>query len=63
MKEINKKQYVQKPTSIKKRLLNIFLSFIIISPMVVVPDLGFAYTKTWDSSLWKLYLGLEEKLA
>ena len=42
MKEINKRQYVQKPTSFKKRLLNIFLSFIIISPMVVVPDLGFA---------------------
>ena len=63
MKGINKKRYVQKPTSIKKRLLNIFLSFIIMSPMVVVPDLGFAYIKTWDSSLWKLYLGLEEKLA
>ena len=30
MKGINKKRYVQKPTSFKKRLLNIFLSLITI---------------------------------
>ncbi len=57
MKGVNRKQYVQKPTSAKKRFLNILLSFIIVSSMVVAPEMGHAYT-TGDSNLWELSLGL-----